>query len=479
MYRTTLLGPAYGMRRVRAVRVWSLLAGCLGLLLAGCPASERPPQQPPPALVAVSTVLEREVTIEQTFVGTVKPLRVSTVGSLMEGRVVEFLVNEGDYVRAKEKTERGNPNGRETEDVRPLVRLRTESVEIELAAARAELSVREAEWSELTASAPKEIDQARARKEAAAALREFTQSRLKRTRELHAQGVASADELEEQESAAEAAEKAYVEKNAALELAESGLWDEKINQAKARVEIQQETIRGLEDDLEQHEVYAPFCGYVTKEYTEVGQWIGKGDPIVEMVELDEVDVEVAVPENHIAHVSQLPHGTTVPVQIDALPEAKWTGSVALVIPKADVRSRSFPVKVRLENPQNPADPDDLILKPGMFARVTLPVEKRVMRLVPKDALVLGGTSPMVWVIERNPSTRVPETAKVTGLQIEPGASVELEDADGLRSWIEIRGPRRADGSLPLKPGQLVIVEGNERIREGQTVNIVKTLARSL
>ena len=55
-------------------------------------------QGPPAALVAVSPVVEREVTAGQTFVGTVMPLKKAVVGSAVDGRVIEFPLNEGDRV---------------------------------------------------------------------------------------------------------------------------------------------------------------------------------------------------------------------------------------------------------------------------------------------------------------------------------------------------------------------------------------------
>ncbi|MDG1873446.1 MAG: hypothetical protein P8J27_06020, partial [Mariniblastus sp.] len=46
--------------------------------------------------VAVASVLEAEVRSGQTVVGTVKPLRTSRIGSALDGRVLEFLVDEGE-----------------------------------------------------------------------------------------------------------------------------------------------------------------------------------------------------------------------------------------------------------------------------------------------------------------------------------------------------------------------------------------------
>jgi len=146
------------------------------------------------------------------------------------------------------------------------------------------------------------------------------------------------------------------------------------------------------------------------------------------------------------------------VEIEALPGRVFTGQVVLIVPQADVRSRSFPVKVRLAN--EPAGGDSsqtgMLIEPGMFARVTLPVGQRdSVTMVPLDALVLGEDKPVVWVITEDPAA--PNQGTAAPLPVELGVSYD--------DLIEVRGP--------LEPGQLVVVEGNERIRPGQQLAITK------
>ena len=57
------------------------------------------PAQRGPANVDVAKIVEREVASGQTFVGTVMPIKRSVIGSAVGGRVAEFPVNEGDFVR--------------------------------------------------------------------------------------------------------------------------------------------------------------------------------------------------------------------------------------------------------------------------------------------------------------------------------------------------------------------------------------------
>lgn len=244
-----------------------------------------------PHSVIVARVEERLVARKQRYVGTIKPVRRSMVSSPVDGEIIACLAVEGDFVAAKD----GNAGA-------PLVVLRTKPVEIDLAVAEAELRARTHKLAELKLSAPLVIEQAQAQKEAAEASMNYARWRVNHTQELRRRGAASEFELEEQRAAAQSATKAYVEREAAWELAKSGLWKERIEQAEASIEAQKQTIDGLKDDMAQHAVFTPFDGYVIEKYAEVGQWVTKGDPIMEVVKIDDVYVEVPVPEEDVARV---------------------------------------------------------------------------------------------------------------------------------------------------------------------------------
>ena len=48
-----------------------------------------------------------------------------------------------------------------------------------------------------------------------------------------------------------------------------------IHRAEAKLKVQVEKLALLEDDIAEHTILAPFDGYVTEQYTEVGQWVAK------------------------------------------------------------------------------------------------------------------------------------------------------------------------------------------------------------
>jgi HlyD family secretion protein len=410
----------------------------LGLLLvcglALLWAAQGQAQKQQAARVVVAPVVRKEVSAGRSFVGTVEPLRLSTVGSAVAGRIEELLVEEGDRVTKGQ----------------PLARLRTQIIRAELATAEADLRLREAELEELkNGSRPEEIEHARATLAHAESVREY----LKRSREriLSSGRAVSSEERDKAVAAAVQADASYYEAKANLKLIEAGPRKEKITQAEARKDSQEAEVRRIREQLERHTIVAPFDGYITAKRAEVGQWLMQGDRVADVAELDHVYVEAAVLEDYVAN---LRIGSPGRVEVASLPDHVFTGEVAVIVPQADLRARTFPVKVKVANHRVGKS---VALKAGLFARVTLPVEKQEgALLVSKDALVLDGSNRQVFVIDPDPKDPSHGTARPV--------PVRLGIADD--SWIQVK----AD----LEPGQVVVVQGNERLRPGQAVEIVRT-----
>lgn len=406
---------------------WSLVTA--GLALA------QPPQA---ALVVVSPVVEREVAVAQAFVGTVMPSKKAIIGSAVDGRVIEFPLDEGDRVAKGQ----------------PLAQLLTDTIKLELQSAEAELDFRSQALAELkNGTRPEEIEQARARMASAEGRQKYFRARRDRWQALfNSNRAISEEELEEAISSATEAEQAYLEAKAAYELAVEGPRKESIAQAAAQVAMQEATVERLRDQLTKHTIISRFDGYVTAEHTEVGQWVQQGDPVAEVAALDVVEVTAYVVEQHVPFVRV---GTTVRLEVPALRDHLFTGVVVAIVPQADLQARTFPVKIRV---QNEVGEDGPLLKSGMYARVMLPTAgARMATLVPKDALVLGGPQPMVYVVQT--SSPGDKLGKANPVPVQVGI------ADG--NLIQVTGP--------LQAGELVVVKGNERLRPGQDISIQATI----
>lgn len=436
------------------IRVQVLIAA---MLFATCEARA----QQGPAPVAVSVVQHAKVDATQSYIGTVVASRQSSIGSAVDGRVQTFPINEGDYVTKGQ----------------PLAQLLTETINLELEAAEAELLLKKHDLTELENGArPEELAAADARKKAAKAFHDFRLAQLKRATHLFEKGAFNEEELHEIEAEAEAAQQVFRQSEENWKLVVAGPRDEKILQAKARVAMQEAIVKNLQSRVRKYTIVAPFDGFVIAEHTEQGEWIKQGDLVADIVALGQVDVLVNVRESHISHISI---GQEISVEIQALNNLRLVGKVSSIVAQADVRARSFPVKIRVDNPiqkqpsQKKSSPHKTMsIKAGMIARAVVPTGvKRKGLLVPKDALVLGGPSPTVFVVDATvPDINDPiddqgkggsltNTGKVRPVPVKMGVS------DG--RLIEITGP--------VKANELVVVRGNERLRPGQDVAITETL----
>ncbi|MDA0658141.1 MAG: efflux RND transporter periplasmic adaptor subunit [Planctomycetota bacterium] len=395
--------------------------------------------QPPEAPVVAVKVIERRTMQGQSSVATVMPSRRVTVGSAVSGRVAKFLVNEGDRV----------------EQGQALAQLLVETISADIVGAAAERELREQELLELErGTRPEEIARDEAKMMAAKATSDYLESRRQRVERLFSQGsTVTAEQRDEAVAAADTAIQNYREATSQFELSKAGPRREKIAQAKARLAMHNAMLEKLNDQLKKHTIISRFSGYVTAEHTEEGAWLNPGDPVADVAALDEVDVEAYVVENSIRHVNT---GMPVRVEVLSMPELDLLGKVALIVPQADLRARTFPVKIRVVNRIEAGQP---MIKSGMSVRVFLPTGDNVMSLlVPKDALVLNARQRIVYVIV--PSKESPKASVAQPVPVELGAAVG--------NWIQVTGQLRA--------GQEVVVQGNERLRPGQSVRVDKVLS---
>ena len=199
-------------------------------------------------------------------------------------------------------------------------------------------------------------------------------------------------------------------------------------------------INQVRDELTKSRITAPFDGWITDEFTEVGQWVQAGGPVVELVDLSRLQVEVPLPERFVTDIQVNDPVTAV---FDGLPGFKAQGRVFSIVAQADRTSRTFPIKVEISNPK-------LSVKSGMVSRVTLSVGAPYNALViPKDALVLRGGREFVFLVNEGQVTQIPVTPLLH-----------------LDQFVEVAGE--------LQAGMTVVVEGNERLLPGQPVRILES-----
>lgn len=192
----------------------------------------------------------------------------------------------------------------------------------------------------------------------------------------------------------------------------------------------------LKIEVGKKSVLAPFEGVVIERRVDRGEWCGEG-AIVALVASDKVvDVVVDVPEEIIINLKK-------GMDVDLRAAGKdLKGRVVTIIPRGDIATRTFPVKIRTENSQS--------LLEGMEGVVYLPAGEKVESLiVPRDAIITSPGGTVVFAVVDSKAQTVP--VSVTGYK-------------GIVAGVLAEG---------LKAGMKVITKGNERVREGQPVEIIK------
>jgi RND family efflux transporter MFP subunit len=214
-----------------------------------------------------------------------------------------------------------------------------------------------------------------------------------------------------------------------------GEFDSKRLSAEAlqhQLEAARADLAKLLDEADKKKIKAPYDGIVIDTPVTRGEWISMGDTVVVTARDDCFDVVVNAPREAFGVVKP---GLKVGVGTagDEIP-----GEVFAVIPRGDVATRTFPVKIRVKNNGNLAE--------GMEARVFLPKGLGgTTMVVHRDALISVRGEQVVWAVLDGKAVPIP--VYVVGFR-------------GLMAGVK---------SAKLKEGMDVVVKGNERLRPGQAV----------
>ncbi len=187
------------------------------------------------------------------------------------------------------------------------------------------------------------------------------------------------------------------------------------------------------------EVRAPYAGVVTERQSEAGAYLRTGEPVISLVADDALEIEVEVPFMRLAGLQP---GTEVEVRL--ADESVHSAEVRALVPAEDPRTRTRPVRL-IPKFGDVATP----LAPGQSVSVQVPVgAARDVLSVAKDAVLpRAGGRTQVFVVEDG-------KAMLRDAQLGVAVGDRFEVLGG------------------LEPGDLVVVRGNERLRDGQPVDPV-------
>jgi RND family efflux transporter, MFP subunit len=192
-------------------------------------------------------------------------------------------------------------------------------------------------------------------------------------------------------------------------------------------------------------IRAPFDGNIVKKHAETGEWVNPGGPIVTLISTGAIEAVFEVSENF--SMQRLQSLKTITVNLKER-NIQVESEEIKVIPDVDPRSRRYILIAVLKSKNH-------FFAPGMSVTATIPTnEKGDYLVIPTDSVMRDSGGEFAYKIGKGSdgnSIAVPVSLRVH-FAIDDGLCIESSD---------------------LRKGDLIVVEGNERLRPMSPVTILK------
>jgi membrane fusion protein (multidrug efflux system) len=217
--------------------------------------------------------------------------------------------------------------------------------------------------------------------------------------------------------------------------ATKALSEAQLDQLQATLTANEARVAAAQAQLNDLIIRAPFAGRVGLRNVSLGSLVSPGTVITTLDDTSIIKLDFSVPE---VFLSALREGLEISARTSAYPDSLFNGRVASIDSRLDPVSRAIIVRAAINN-------DDNRLKPGMFMTVKLVRSVAPALLIPEEALVPEGERKFVFLVR-----------------------------DGKAERAEVQTGRRRPGEVEVLngvvEGDVVIVEGTQKVREGAPVN---------
>ncbi len=195
------------------------------------------------------------------------------------------------------------------------------------------------------------------------------------------------------------------------------------------------------DNLRENTILrSPINGFVSARNFDEGDMFGMSAPLFVVQQVLPVKLLVGISESEYTKVKK---GDSVKITVDAIPGREFNGKVERLYPTIDPATHTFKVEVAVANA-------DKVLRPGMYARVTVNFGTRHSVIVPDRALVKqeGTGTRFIYVLKAD--------GTVSYLPVTIGRHIGME--------YEILSG--------LEEGSTVVVKGQALLKDGVKVNVL-------
>ncbi len=389
----------------------------LGFLFTSCGRKEEPVVEKPAPIQGVKTEIIKLSPVEADYeaVGTVRSRTASILSSKTVGQIVGVLVREGDRVKTGQL----------------LIEIDDRDSKVQLQKAQAGLR----EVQDAQEEIEQNIHAAESAKEAAEAGRALALATFNRYKALLDEKSVSRQEFDEVQAKLKVAEAEVARSQRMLQALVA-----KKNQVHAKQEQAKADISGAQVYVGYSRILSPMSGIVTSKQAEIGLLASPGVPLVTVEDSSHYRLEVSVEDSMLGKIRL---GTPVQISIDAIGPQEFSSRVSEIVPVSDPGSRSSTVKIDLSDEKKTANSS--LFRSGLYGRARFPVVEKQVLKVPQKAVLERGQLSGVFVIDTSNTVRLRliKTGKAYGEQVEVLSG--------------------------LNDGDRIIVEGMERVKEGDRV----------
>ena len=244
--------------------------------------------------------------------------------------------------------------------------------------------------------------------------------------------------------------------------------------ALAAARAQQEVARL---NVEFCSITAPITGQISRTQFQIGNLVNQDQTtLTTIVSIDPIFVYFNVDEPTLVrvmtHARETPGGvglrrneTAVDVGLVDDVERKYPhrSRVDFLNNQLDTKTATITMRGRLDNPHSvdPNAPRPPLFRPGMFARVRLPLSDAVERLfVPEAAVASNQDRKILWIVGPD----------------DVAATREVQVGQKLGTWVSVSA---VDPAKPLAATDRVVIRGLQRCREGKAVTPVTAAKEGL
>jgi len=206
------------------------------------------------------------------------------------------------------------------------------------------------------------------------------------------------------------------------------------DEALAKIRVVKAKLAMARYNLKRTTVFAPFSGVVTERFKATGERVDPGEHIVRLIDTEKVEIQARIQQESFEHIKS---GDTLTIRG---PSSDVQGIVRTVIPVGDDVSRLYEIRIDFKQSAWPA---------GTAVQIASPINKKQNVIaVSRDALVIRQSGVIIYKINGNSQAE----------------SVPVKTGISNTTHIQVIGN--------VNESDKIVIRGNERLRPGQTVQII-------